>query len=164
LLAVSASEGINILQDTPSILATLQENIRAAWSVLGRVDCITIPSHQVSPIIHIYVRNPSPNSLTPDTAVEMNHKPSNPHSIHTSSSAHPGWDLETEENLLQEVVDECISQGVLVTKSKRLRGQEMVEARPSIRLALTAALNKKETEKAASVVKAALIKVLTKRR
>jgi serine palmitoyltransferase len=52
----------------------------------------------------------------------------------------------------------------MITRSKRLRGQEMVEARPSIRLALTSALSRKETEKAMSVVKAALVKVLGKRR
>jgi len=65
---------------------------------------------------------------------------------------------------LQDVVDECLGQGVMVTRAKRLRGQEMVEARPSIRLALTSALSKKETEKAVGVVKAALVKVLGKRR
>jgi len=37
LLAVSASEGINILRNTPSILSTLQENIRAIRSILERV-------------------------------------------------------------------------------------------------------------------------------
>jgi serine palmitoyltransferase len=53
---------------------------------------------------------------------------------------------------------------VLVTKAKRLRGQEMVEARPSIRLAITSALTRKECEKAANVVKAAAAKALSKRR
>src|SRR5216683_4989103 len=56
LLAVSASEGINILRNTPSILSTLQENIRAIRAILERVDCITIPSHPASPIIHLHVR------------------------------------------------------------------------------------------------------------
>ena len=53
LLAVSASEGINILRNTPSILSTLQENARTIRAVLDRVEAITIPSHAVSPIIHI---------------------------------------------------------------------------------------------------------------
>ncbi|KAH8979523.1 pyridoxal phosphate-dependent transferase, partial [Lactarius hatsudake] len=42
LLAVSASEGINILRNTPSILSTLQENVRAIRAVLDRVKAITI--------------------------------------------------------------------------------------------------------------------------
>ena len=40
LLAISASEGINILRNTPSILSALHRAIRA---VLDRVDAITIP-------------------------------------------------------------------------------------------------------------------------
>ena len=72
--------------------------------------------------------------------------------------------MEAEERVLQEVVEEAGVQGVMITKAKRLRGQEMVEARPSIRLAMTSALTRKETEKAVGVVKAALVKVLGKRR
>lgn len=34
VLAVSASEGISILRNTPSILSTLQENVGAIWAVL----------------------------------------------------------------------------------------------------------------------------------
>jgi hypothetical protein len=37
LLAVSASEGINILRNTPSILSTLQKNVRAIRAVLDRI-------------------------------------------------------------------------------------------------------------------------------
>ena len=57
-----------------------------------------------------------------------------------------------------------MAQGVLITRAKRLRGQEMVEPRPSIRLAMSGALTRKETEKAVSAVKAALVKVLGRRR
>jgi 7-keto-8-aminopelargonate synthetase-like enzyme len=59
LLAVSATEGINILRNTPSILSTLQENVRAILAVLDRVDLFTIPSHAASPIIHVYLRTAS---------------------------------------------------------------------------------------------------------
>lgn len=65
---------------------------------------------------------------------------------------------------MQEVVEDALSQGVLITRAKRLRGQEMSEARPSIRLAVSAGLTKKESEKAATVVKTAIVKVLGKRR
>jgi serine palmitoyltransferase len=56
LLAVAASEGINIFRNTPSILAMLQENIHAARAFLDRVDCITIPSYPASPNVHIYIK------------------------------------------------------------------------------------------------------------
>ena len=69
-----------------------------------------------------------------------------------------------EERILQDVVEEALSQGVLITRAKRLRGQELIEPRPSIRLAMTSALTKKDTEKALNVVKTALVKILGKRR
>ncbi|KAI0251514.1 serine palmitoyltransferase [Lactifluus subvellereus] len=160
LLAVSASEGINILRNTPSILGTLQENIRAIRAVLERVDCITIPSHTASPIIHIYVRAPSTSAthLLPTAPAKQ------------SNSASPAgrdaqsFDIVTEERLLQDIVDEALAQGVWITRARRLRGQEVVEARPSIRLAVTAALSRKECERAAGVIKAAAVKVLGKRK
>ena len=55
LFAASASEGIKILRNTPSILTTLQEKERAIRAVLDRVEAVTIPSHTASPIIHICV-------------------------------------------------------------------------------------------------------------
>ena len=77
---------------------------------------------------------------------------------------HEVFDAELEERVLQDVVDEVLAQGVLVTRAKRLPGQELVEVRPSVRLAVTAALSRKECEKAAGVVKAAFIKVVGRRR
>jgi len=48
----------------------------------------------------------------------------------------------------------------MITRARRLRGQETFEARPSIKLAVTSGLTKKEVEKAVQGVKAALVKVL----
>jgi len=163
LLAVSASEGINILRNTPSILSTLQENVRAMRAVFERVDCITIPSHPASPIIHIHVRTPPAthlHPLAPPSSAAA--KPSNPASPVARDA--PAFDIAAEERLLQDIVDEALAQGMWITRARRLRGQEAVEARPSIRLAVTAALSRKECERAAGVVKAAAVKVLTKRK
>lgn len=66
--------------------------------------------------------------------------------------------------MLQDVVEEALAQGVMITRAKRLKGQELVDARPSIKLALTSALTKKETEKAIGVVKSALVKIIGRRR
>ncbi|KAH8988182.1 serine palmitoyltransferase [Lactarius hatsudake] len=146
LLAVSASEGINILRNTPSILSTLQEN------------AITIPSHAASPIIHIHLR--SAPTLSVSTSVSA--KPPNP--ANPAPRDAPSFDIASEERLLQDIVDEALAQGVWTTRARRLRGQELVEARPSIRLAVTTALSRKECERAASVIKAAVVKVVTKRK
>ena len=160
LLTVAASEGINILRSTPSILSTLQENVRAVRAILDRVDCITIPSHPASAVIHLQIRWPTlqlpgPTSGSPG-------KPSNPHSVKPRDAPH--FDIELEERLLQDVVDEALAQGVLATRAKRLRGQELTDARPSVRLCVSAALSRKDCEKAAAVVKAAFVKVVGKRR
>jgi serine palmitoyltransferase len=170
ILAVSASEGINILRNTPSILSTLQDNVRAIRAVLERVDCIAIPSHPASPIIHIYIRTaPSPSAhllpvLPPaaTSSVSALAKASNPASAAPRDP--PTFDIAVEERLLQDIVDEALVQGVWITRARRLRGQEAVEPRPSIRLAVSAALSRKECERAAGVVKAAAVKVLTKRK
>ncbi|KAF8179908.1 serine palmitoyltransferase [Pholiota molesta] len=170
LLAVSASEGINIFRNTPSIFATLQENVRAARAILDRIDCITVPSHPASPIIHIHVRPQAPALLLPPPAHLTPSKTHHATAIYSASilpaksGAEREVDYDAEERLLQEVVEEALAQGVLVTRAKRLRGQEMVETRPSIRLALTSALTRKETEKAVGVLKTALVKVLGRKR
>jgi len=162
VMSVSASESIKHLINTPSLLTTLQENVRAVRAILDRLDCITIPSHHASPVIHINVRPVSASSLLPTAAPASSGKPSNPQSVLPRDP--PAFDTELEEKLLQDVVEDVLAQGVLITRAKRLRGQEMSEARPSIRLAITSGLTKKECEKAANVIKASLVKVLAKRR
>ena len=74
------------------------------------------------------------------------------------------FDIAGEARVLQDIVDEVLAQGVWITRARRLRGQELVEVRPSIRLAVTAALSRKECELAAAVIKAAATKVLAKRK
>ena len=61
VLAVSISEGINILWSTPSILSTLQEDVRAIRTVLDRIDTLSILSHAASLIIHIHLRTAKPS-------------------------------------------------------------------------------------------------------
>ncbi|KAH9164389.1 serine palmitoyltransferase [Lactarius sanguifluus] len=144
LLAVSASEGINILRNTPSILSTLQENVRAIRAVLDRVEAITI--------------------LLASRLADHPYPPALPNLATPASRDAPSFDIAREHRLLQDIVDEALAQGVWTTRARRLRGQELVEARPSIRLAVTAALSRKECERAAGVIKAAVVKVLTKRK
>jgi serine palmitoyltransferase len=67
--------------------------------------------------------------------------------------------MDEEERLLQEVVDECAVQGVLVTRARRLRGQETFEPEPSLKVCLSGGMTKKEVEKAGQVLRAALQKV-----
>ncbi|KAI0708671.1 serine palmitoyltransferase [Earliella scabrosa] len=159
-LAGAASEGISLLRNTPSLLTTLHENVRAVRAILDRVDCITIPSHPASATIHLQIRWPT--LQIPKENTSSPGKPSNPLSVKPRDP--PQFNVELEEKLLQDIVEEALQQGVLITRAKRLRGQELIDVRPSIRLAITAALSRKDCEKAAVVVKAAFVKVIGKRR
>jgi serine palmitoyltransferase len=68
--------------------------------------------------------------------------------------------LEAEEKMLQEVVDEVLAKSdVLITRARRLRGQEMFEPEPSLKVHLSAALSRKEVEKAAKGIREALVRV-----
>lgn len=172
LLAASGSEAISILRNTPSILSTLHENIRTIRSVLERIDLISVPSHAASPIILFTIRTPaelasSSSSSTLALPTASHHGPgkhshSNPTSVQPRDA--PEFDIEAEERLCQEVVDECMAQGVWINRAKRLRGQEWLECRPSVKICVTAGLSRKECEKAAGVIKAAVVKVLGRRR
>ena len=62
-------------------------------------------------------------------------------------------------DLTNPLVEEAMAQGVMITKAKRVRGLELTEARPSIRLAMSSALSKADTEKAVNV----LIKILKRK-
>jgi serine palmitoyltransferase len=65
---------------------------------------------------------------------------------------------------VQDLVDEVLAQGVWITRARRLRGQELVEVRPNIRLAVTAALSRTECGRAAGVIKAAVAGAHAKRK
>jgi len=148
LLAVSASEGISIIRSTPSIFETLQANIHAARSILDKLDCINIPSHPASPVVHIYVRQSHP-TMPPNS-----HGPVKYNITYASpQDAVQMAEYNAEERVLQEVVEECFAQNVMVNRAKRLKGQEILEPRPSIRLALSSALTRKETEMAVTVLR-----------
>lgn len=56
-----------------------------------------------------------------------------------------------------------MNNGVLLTRAKYNRTQELFSIEPSIRICISASFNKKEIEKAASVIKNASVKVLKNR-
>lgn len=168
-LAVSASEAIQILTNNPSTLTTLHENVRLVRSILDKVEGIYIPSHPASSLIHIQLGKLTPPSLSPSRllkrgpAIEpIQTRSSNPQSVLPVNPSQ--FDVEVEERVLQEVVEEALAQGVLITRAKRLRGQEVVEPRPAIKLAISAALSKKDIEKAAMAIKSSFAKVLSRKK
>ena len=140
--------------------------MRALRAVLERCECVLLPSHAASAVQHVYVKPVSAGSLVPPAA-DAPRPPtvggkSNPASVVPYNPTQ--FDLDEEERLLQQVVEEALAQGVMITRAKHLHGLEFYDPRPSIRLAVTVALSKKDCEKAAGVMKNVLVKVLGKRR
>lgn len=130
LLATSGSAAIDIMNQTPQVFVQLAENVRTFRAGLAKLEDVTI-------VI-----------------------PSHPASalIHIFMLS-PPESIELEEVMLQEVVDDALDHGVLITRSARLRGQEQIEPAPSLKIMISAAFTKKEIEKAASVVRSSLTKV-----
>ncbi|OCF42571.1 serine palmitoyltransferase [Kwoniella heveanensis CBS 569] len=167
MLATTASAAVDILKSQPSLMASLHSNVLLFRQQLAKLEpvipnltppspgssaaqsdsalmppppvpnkdaIISIPSHPSSGLIHIFLLNP------PETMVE-------------------------EESLLQEVVDEVMNtSSILITRARRLRGQEVFEPEPSLKICISGAMSKKDVEFAGKALKAALIKICGKRR
>jgi len=188
LLATAATETIDTFIRYPEMFTALQENVRAVRAVLGSVESLEMLSHPVSPIVHLAIKYPSAMTLSPHVgSSHVKSRGSNAASILTRDP--PSFDVAKEEALLQDVVDEALIQGVLITRAKRLYGdsdekqvssasfagnlsliiylqplgQEWHPIRPTIRLAISSALSKKECEKAATIVKSTWIKCIAKK-
>jgi serine palmitoyltransferase len=101
--------------------------------MVDKLDGITSPSHPLSPLVHLQLVRPVPVDQA---------------------------GVEEEERLLQAIVQEALSNGVLLTRTRRLKGQEEVDVRSSIKISLSTALTRKEMDKAVWGVKAAVVKVL----
>ncbi|KAI9020469.1 pyridoxal phosphate-dependent transferase [Hyaloraphidium curvatum] len=69
---------------------------------------------------------------------------------------------DEEEFLLQDVVEEAMKDGVLVTRAKYVPDEVSLPP-PSIRVCATAALTKKESEKAAQTLRNAFFKAMARR-
>lgn len=141
MMAVSSTEALFYLT-TPTFntlgvpmlpLAPLDDNVLILRSMLDKLSQIDIPSDPLSPLIHF--------SLKPS----------------------PDVSLTEEARILQDVVDEALNNGVLLTRAMVVAQHEMNVRRPSIRICVSAALSKKECEKAAGVIKAAVSKISKRR-
>jgi serine palmitoyltransferase len=121
LLATAATETIDTFIRYPEMFTALQENTRAIRAVLGSIESLEIISHSISPIVHLAIKYSSAGTLS--SALESSHaktKGSNASSILPRDP--PSFDVVKEEALLQDVVDEALLQGVLITRAKRLYG------------------------------------------
>ncbi|KAI8645245.1 pyridoxal phosphate-dependent transferase [Parasitella parasitica] len=148
MLAVSASEAIKIIREHPATLTELAERGKTFRQILLQktlepyIELFSADPENPAPFFHIRVNPLFLQSHLLDNETEVSR--------------------DEEEYLLQDVVDECAYQGVLVTRAKYVINQELVCPRPSIKISVTVGLTKKENEKAAGIIKSAIIKIFSK--
>lgn len=133
-LAKTASTALGIMATSPEMFTQLKQNARAFRDVINKSQYVYSPSDPESPLIHLRLK----------------------------SEVLETRKIEDENRFLQDVVDECINNGVLVSRNKYVQSQEVFPVLPSLKLQVTTGLTKKETEKAAMVVKAAISKIMAK--
>ncbi|CAG8547009.1 11088_t:CDS:10 [Funneliformis mosseae] len=132
MLTVSASESLNILKRNPQFPLTINQNTILFKQILKNVKYLLLNCSKDSPVIHLRIN---------EEIVRVG-------------------DIQDKERCLQDIVDEAINNGILLTRAKYVRSQELFGVEPSIRICISAGFTKKEIEKAASVIKNAVTKVL----
>ncbi|CAJ0840989.1 17166_t:CDS:2, partial [Entrophospora sp. SA101] len=76
------------------------------------------------------------------------------------SASLPAMLAVKKEKLLQDIVNEAMNNGVLLTRSKYVKNQELFNVEPSIRICISTIFTKKEIEKSANIIKLAINKIL----
>ncbi|EOD45047.1 Serine palmitoyl transferase subunit [Neofusicoccum parvum] len=144
ILSTTASETISLLQENPELLVQLRENIKSMRAQLDpRSDWVWCPSAPENPMMLLV--------LKPEVVAAKK------------------LGQEDQEFLFQEVVDECLSNGVLITRLKAMpaavgSNDKPWVPQPALKVCVTAGLSKKETEKAGVVIRHAITKIMTKKR
>ncbi|KAI7902791.1 pyridoxal phosphate-dependent transferase [Cokeromyces recurvatus] len=148
MLAVSSSEAIKLINEQPQLLAELAERTKTFR--------LTLTHKSLESFVELF-------SGDPENPAPFFHIRAKPSFLQSRLLEHEEEiSREDEEYLWQDVVDECANQGVLVTRAKYVIDQERHCPRPGIKISVTIGLTKKENEKAAGIVKSAIIKVFTK--
>ncbi|KAK9766891.1 serine palmitoyltransferase component [Basidiobolus ranarum] len=139
ILAVSAREGLSVLQKEKEVLSSLRNNISTFRSIVEKIPTISLgETSEISPILHMRIH---------DEVVEK-----------------LNLTVQDQEKKLQETVYEVGRDGFLITRAMYVSDQELFLPKPSIRICISAAHTKREIEKAANAIKTAFCKVLGKHR
>jgi serine palmitoyltransferase len=158
MLATTSSAAMHTLTAQPNLISTLQCNALLFRQILNKLEALPLETPEFDPF---YSSSPSQSTNSAGNKEALISIPSHPKSalIHIFLLEPPST-LEEEEALLQDIVDETLqSSAVLITRARRLRGQEIFEPEPSLKVYISSVLNKKEVEKAAQGLKQAIQKV-----
>jgi serine palmitoyltransferase len=145
MMAVTASETINLLQSNPDMLLQCRANIQAMRAQLDPrsdwVSCISAPENPIMLLV-----------LKP--AVVESRKIS----------------MDDQQRLLHDCVEESLANGVLITRLKTspiYQGMGLktgvLPLQPALKVIITTGLSKKDIEKAGVIIRHAITKVLTKK-
>ncbi|VUC34574.1 unnamed protein product [Clonostachys rosea] len=145
MMAVTASETLNLLQSNPDILTQSRENIKALRAQLDpRSDWVKCTSAPENPIMLLV--------LKPEVVAARN------------------LEVEDQERILLECVDETLANGVMITRLKTRGYANAMKDRksdwavqPALKVCLTTALSKKDIEKAGVTIRHAITKVMTRK-
>ncbi|CAM6001528.1 unnamed protein product [Sphagnum balticum] len=145
MLATTASETLNMLQEKPEILVQCRDNIKAMRAQLDpRSDWVHCTSSPDNPIMLLVLKPEVINSRR--------------------------MSIQEQERVLQECVDETLANGVLITRLKSMPSgpsangkEEDWKLQPALKVCITTGLSKKEIEKAGVTIRHAITKVLTKK-
>ncbi|KAJ5292501.1 uncharacterized protein N7443_008454 [Penicillium atrosanguineum] len=141
LLSTTASACIDLLQNNPDTVSQLREYTKALRAQLDpRSDWMSCTSATENPILILTIK---PEVVTSKKL-----------------------SYEDQQFLLQDVVDECLANGVLISRLKTLEDnfqpKQFVPA--ALKVCVTIGLTKKEIEKSGTIIRHAITKVLSKKK
>lgn len=148
MLATTASETVALLQEQPALIQGLRENIKAMRAQLDpRSEWVRCTSALENPVMLLVLK-----------------------AQHIQDR---GLGIKDQEALLHDCVEECLANGVLITRLKSMPpalgvsekelGKEW-QAQPALKVCVTGGLSKKETEKAGIVIRHAVTAVMKGRK
>ncbi|KAI9889021.1 MAG: serine palmitoyltransferase component [Vezdaea aestivalis] len=146
MLATMASETLNLLQLEPGVVATLREAGRTMRAQLDpRSEWVRCVSAVENPVLFLVVK---------DEVVRQRR-----------------WTNEEVAKVLQEVVDETLQNGVLITRLRTMPAAQQQVGKetpwlppPALKVCVTVGLSRKELEKAGTHVRHAVTKIMTRKR
>lgn len=146
MLAITASETLSYLQSNPDTLTTCRENIRTMRAQLDpRSDWVMCTSAVDNPVMILVIK---------------------PEIVRSRRLS-----LEDQERVLQECVDEALANGVFITKLRTMPFGHTIKpkndhgwnAQPALKVCMTTGLSKKDVEKAGTIIRHAITKVMIRR-
>jgi serine palmitoyltransferase len=143
-MAVTACETISLLQEQPAIIQSLRDNIRAMRAQLDpRSEWVRCTSSPDNPVLILVLK---------DQHIQDRQ-----------------LSIKDQEQLLNDCVDESLANGVLITRLKPMppalgmTGKDLAkewQPRPAIKVCVTIGLNKRDTEKAGTIIRHAITAVM----